>query len=384
MSFFLSSAVSLLALAPAAAAPEGGPTTEPVAAASATVLRFERPERLGLSVITNETHDLVLQSLTTQFGDADPIEQPTAMRLRTRTQVAAVDEVDGPTRLRRRFLDAEGTIQVMDPAAVDEAAGTWQGVEFSLKSPFPGVSVAFTPVPGQPGGFGRHYDSTALRESLLPRLATPTDWSTLLPAVDSDGAPRALELGDTWELPIASLEPLLAPSGFMGWRAAEEGADEQVLRAFASGVGGNLHLAFDGDAEGDVTARLETVGVEGDDGRYAEIRVKFDIAMRGDRDEFVDDRRMESEGELDVDVIGALLVIGLEGEATIRWSLELDRPLRAIVAARESVEMTVRVLPENGQVVTQTIAMRGSLANSVKVSNVPLAPSKREAVEPPR
>lgn len=378
---------TMIALAALTALPLASLSNATESGASAgTALRFDRPAKAGLAVTTSETHDLVLQSLTTQFGEEDAVEQPTSMRLRSRADVAVIDEAADAGAVRRRYVAGEATLQIMDPSAVNEEEGTWQGFEIKLGTPVQDLSVVFVPAEAQPEGFGRHFDATPLRETVLPQLSAPADWGAFLPKAAADGERAELELGDEWKLDPMALEPILAPSGFMGWRPGEEAvSDPQILRAFTSGVGGNLQLAFDGTVTGTASARLDTVGVDPDVGRYADITLKFDLAMRADRDAFVDDRRMESEGEMDVEMLGAQLSVALEGEGSIRWSLEQQRPVGGIVAARENVTMTVRVMPQSGdqqgQVVSQTIHMKGSIVNNLKCRTVALSPVKRTIVE---
>ena len=140
--------------------------------------------------------------------------------------------------MRRRFLDVAGVVQLVDPTSINEETGEWNGAEFKLTSPSVGVSVAFHPAKGQPDGYGRHFDGKALREPLLPRLAVPFDWSALLPPPGENGA-ASLELGESFTIRPEVLEPLVAPTGFLPWRGGKR-ADPQILRAHASGLGGNL------------------------------------------------------------------------------------------------------------------------------------------------
>ena len=356
---------------------------------------FVRPTAQALSIVVKETHDLTLQSLSTQFADRPARAADVAMRLRTRLDAAIAEEVvdvgAGVNALRRRYIALEGEVQVIDPASVDEAAGTWEGVGLALQSPMQGMSVVFQPAPSQPDGYGRHFDGLALRESALPSLATPTDWSTFLPPTQDASGVRQITLGQTWSLDPALLEPLVAPSGFLGWRTEKQDpkegkkqpeSDTQVLRAFASGVGGNLHLAFDGEVEGEVNAKLVTVGVDADHGRYGEISIPFVLNMRADRNKFARTRRMAGEAEVDMEIVGGELTLRLEGLATIKWGLDLGRPFAALISAQEDVTMSISVRPESGDLVNQVIQMQGAIANGLTFRERPLAPIKRTIVEP--
>ncbi|MFT6833407.1 MAG: hypothetical protein ACJAZN_003591 [Planctomycetota bacterium] len=352
---------------------------------------FQRPVQRALGITVKETHDLLLTSLTTQFGEREPTASTVAMRLRTRLDVALAEEYadagPGPDALRRLYLDAVGEIQVIDPASVDDVAGTWNGVGIALKSPLKDVSVAFVPAEGQPDGHGRHFDGAALRESALPKLAVPTDWSQYLPPVKESGGPHVATLGDRWSLDAALLEPFLAPAGFMGWRtekpkdgASPAESEGQILRAFATGVGGNLQQAFDGKVTGTAEARLLTVGVDPDNGRFGQIEIRFELGLRADPDAFVASRRLDDEGELDVDILGSDLEVRIKGIAVLNWGLDSGRPFSGLVNAEETVSMTVRVLPESGDVVSQTMVMKGNLLNGLTFKELPLSPVKRTIV----
>ncbi len=352
---------------------------------------FVRPANKAIRLTVKETHDLLLESLTTQFGDQAPVAATVAMRLRTRMETALGEEtlaLDAmPLGYRRRYLATQGEIQVIDPASVNPVDDTWNGVELKLESPMLNSSVAFIPAASQPGGYGRHYDTRAMREVFLPKLSAPTDWSSFLPPSTEAGGPSRAALGDSWPIDIRLMESLVAPVGYMGWRTEkpedrkkEDESKQQVLRAFSSGVGGNLQWGFQGEVTGEATARLQTVGVDPDNGRFAQIEIKFDIGLRSQRDSFDSSRRFEGDGEMEVEMLGGELEMRLKGVALINWGLDLDRPFSGLVNAEESVAMTVRVLPNAGEVVSQTISMRGALVNGLTFREMPLAPAKRVVV----
>ena len=356
---------------------------------------FVRPTAQAMGVVVKETHDLTLQTLSTQFGDGPARPAEVAMRLRTRLDAALAEEVvdvgADVNALRRRYISLKGEVQVIDPSSVDEVAGTWEGVGIDLLSPFEALSVVFQPSAEQPGGYGRHFDGQALRESALPSLAAPTDWASMLPPTKDASGVCKITLGDTWAMDPALLEPLLAPCGFLGWRTekkdrkegkTEPESNSQVLRAFASGVGGNLHLAFDGELEGEANAKLVTIGVDPDQGRYGEIAITFAVNLRSNRSDFVRSRRFADESEDDVEVEGGELSVRLEGVASLNWGLDVGRPIGALVTAQEDVMMTVTVRPPTGELVAQTIQMQGTVANGLTFRDRKLAPIKRTIVEP--
>lgn len=355
---------------------------------------FVRPTRAAMGIVVKETHDLTMLSLSTQLGENPPVVTggtSTGMRTRVDASIAEeiVDvgaEVNG---LRRRYLALEGKVQLVDISSVNTENQTFEGLGLELRSPLEGLSVVFQPAASQPDGFGRHFDGVALREAALPSLSAPSDWSRLLPPAPKDSDAVMITLGDSWALDPALLEPLIAPTGALGWRrrkdegkkAQDPTSDAQVLRAFASGVGGNLHLAFDGEVTGEANAKLVTVGVDPDHGRYGEVSISFALEFAADRQEFLNSRRLGGEGELDVDVVGGDLSVRLNGQATIKWGLDLGRPFAALTVAEEEVSMTVSIRPPSGELASQTIVMKGALQNGLSFRERPLAPVKRTVVE---
>ena len=356
---------------------------------------FVRPTRTAMGIVINETHDLTMLSLSTQIGENPPVTSEggsTGMRTRIDASIAEeiVDvgaEVNG---LRRRYVALEGRVQLVDVSTINEEDETFQGLDFELRSPLEGSSVVFQPAASQPDGFGRHFDGVALRESALPSLAAPSDWSNLLPPAAKESEAVMITLGDSWALDPMSLEPLLAPTGALGWRRKKEEREEaqdptsdaQVLRAFASGVGGNLHLAFDGEVTGEVSARLVTVGVDPDHGRFGEISISFTLEFTADRQEFLNSRRLGDGGELDIDVVGGELFVRMNGQATVRWGLDLGRPLSVLTVAEEEVRMAVSIRPPSGELASQTIVMKGAVQSGLTFRDRPLVPIKRAVVEP--
>ncbi|MEM1453225.1 MAG: hypothetical protein AAF726_24720 [Planctomycetota bacterium] len=337
-------------------------------------LRYDPPTDQALAMTTTEAHDLNLTELLLKRGDGEPIQQRAALQLRTRADALIADEREPATgRLRRRFLDVAGVVQLVDPTSINEETGEWNGAEFKLTSPSVGVSVAFHPAKGQPDGYGRHFDGKALREPLLPRLAVPFDWSALLPPPGENGA-ASLELGESFTIRPEVLEPLVAPTGFLPWRGGKR-ADPQILRAHASGLGGNLQIGFDGKVSGTVEGRLSEIGGDPDAGRYADLTYTFTIELEADRTDFVDERRLEREGDLETR--GAVLRAKLEGTCVVRWGLDGGLPVSASLGADETVQMSVRVQPPGGEQAEQTMRMKGRLLNGIRFRTMPLSPPQR-------
>ncbi len=332
-------------------------------------LRFSPPSGAALAISATETHDLLLESLVTRRGAEAPAEAGIQLRLRSRLETVVADGFNEEAgRRRRRYLGLEGRLELVDPRSINEETGEWSGQIVELTSPFDGVSVAFQPLPGSVDGFGRHYDGRALREAFLPTLEAPFDWGRFLGSAAGREA-RSVSLGDRWSLPPEVLEPLLAPSGFLLWRG-EEGADEQILRAFQSGVAGNLYLGFDGSVEGTVEASVKAIGGDSPESQFVEMEFKFDVTMRSDRTEFIKENRLEAEAQERVQTLSAQLAVQAKGGATLRWSVADQQPVGAMVLCDEVVELAVQILPPESEPVEQRIRMVGGLANRLEFREV--------------
>ncbi|MEM6672827.1 MAG: hypothetical protein AAF726_08270 [Planctomycetota bacterium] len=351
-----------------------------------TVLRYEPPTDRALSLAVTETHDLTLRTLSTRVGDAEPVEGSDSFRLRTRVDTVFADEhadTDG-SPIRRRYLDAAATLTVSPPLVEgEEAPDESRRRDYALMSPFRDVSVVYVPADGQPEGFGRHYDARSLPEPLLPKLSAPFDWAALLPPARPDGT-RSAGIGDSWTIPPEALESLIAGGGFLNWRSpkpkkGEEEPpqkDERLQRVFSTGVGGNLYVGFDGRVTGSADASLAQVGQDGDVS-WAEIVIAFDVRLLADRSDFVDDKRLESLGEDDVEMLGANLGVALRGTATLRWDLTAHRPSEATVEAAETIAMNVRLSPPGGAYFEQAMGMEGRLQSRLSFDVIPATPVRR-------
>ncbi len=339
-------------------------------------LRFVPPSCDSLAIVGTETHDLLMESLLTRRGTEEAAAAPIELRLRSKLETVIADAFRQESgRLRRKYMDLTGRLELIDPKSFVEETGEWSGQVIELSSPFESVSVAFQPIPGQPSRFGRHYEGRALKESFLPTLEAPFDWGRFL-ALAPEQAARSVQLGDRWSLPAEVLQPLLAPSGFVSWRG-DDSADEQILRAFQSGVAGNIYIGFDGGVAGKVDAEVKAVGGDSPQSRFVEFELSFDITLRSDRSDFVSENRVEVEAVEQVQTLGAQLAVNLKGGARLRWSVAENRPLGATVLCDEVVELAVQLLPPESEVVEQSIRLIGGLANRLEFRQV-------EVVAPPR
>ena len=341
-------------------------------------LRFDPPVGSALTITATESHDLLMESLLTTRGGGKAIPANIDLRLRSRLETVIADlHADDAGRLRRRYMDLSGRLEMVDPDSVNEATGEWKGDVLELSSPFKDLSVAFQPAASQPGGFGRHFDGRTLRESFLPVLEAPFDWGRFL-ALPAGRASRAVTLGDRWELPPEVLQPLLAPSGFLAWRG-EEDADAQILRAFDCGVAGNMYIGFDGDVSGKVEAQVKEIGGDSPEALFVELEIAVDVTLRSDRSSFIKENRIEAETVEQVQTLGARLSVRVKGGVRLRWSVADQVPLGAFALCDEVAELAVQILPPEGEQVEQRIRLAGGLANQLTFRQSPLeAPMRTE------
>lgn len=339
------------------------------------VLRFERSLTAGSSVTLTEQHSLEMRSLVLEVGDEEPEQGQDSLHVWSGTISYLVDEIEPRTGLLcRRYDRSKGVIQ---SGRIDPGGEEFRGPEMPLVSPLEDIGVAFTPKADAPYGYARHYDSAkALDESLLPRLAPPRDWGSLLPFAGSEAEPKAVQLGDTWDVAPADMECVLSPTGdllFMGGK----GADFRTMRAYSNGVGGNLHLGFGGKVTGTAKASLQVQGVDPLDGAYVDIEIKFDLSLSADRREFIESNKAEAMVGLD----GEILAMGLEqeflGKTKLRWSLERNAPISCSTECIESVIMTVEMAGLDGTPSRQTVSMDGTLKVAATFDPVPLRGSAR-------
>lgn len=174
-------------------------------------------------------------------------------------------------------------------------------------------------------------------EELLAELFEDLDLRALLPEGD-------VEVGDTWEVPVGALEPLLAPGGDLAWSFGEvdEGQEIEMVAILA----GARAAGFVGaELEGACNATLEEV-----DGDLAKIALQLEL--RGERDGLPAVFR-EFAGPIDgsefSEEIQALeLDLALDGEGTLAWNLAAGRFESLEVTADLAVTLEVE-FEENGE-----------------------------------
>ena len=203
-----------------------------------------------------------------------------------------------------------------------------RGPEMVLVSALDGVGVAYVPRAGAPEGFARHFDAIkAVEEELLPGLAPPRDWGKLLPR-DQTGAPRSVELGEAWDIRPEELEAVLSPLGDT-LLVGGEGGEPRMLRAYETGLGGNLHAGFGGDVAGKASARIVEEGASAEFGRYVDVRIDFTLRLSADRTAASQRIRPGQDTEdYGLDMLGSGLEQVIEGQSIIRWSVDANAPAR--------------------------------------------------------
>lgn len=328
-------------------------------ASGGLLLRFDRGTELALEVEHVERHSLELDRLALIKGEDEPILSETSMHLWTASRAFGIEEIDPVTGLlRRQYGSTEGVLQVGQIAEGEET----RGPEMLLVSALDGVGVAYAPREDAPGGYARHFDTVdAAEESLLPGLAAPRDWGKLLPR-DRSGAPRSVEPGEAWEIRPEDLEAVFAPLGDTVL-VGGEGGEPRMLRAYDTGLGGNLHAGFGGDVGGKASARIVEEGADGEFGRYVDVRVDFTLRLSADRTDASQQVRAGQDTEdYGLDMLGSGLEQVIEGQSTIRWSLDTNAPVRILTEAEEGTRVTVRLLEPGGTVAQQELDMSGELS----------------------
>ena len=330
-----------------------------IGAGGGIVLRFDRGAELALEVEHVERHSLELDRLALIKGEGEPILSETSMHLWTASRSLGIEEIDPVTGLlRRQYGATEGVLQVGQIAEGEET----RGPEMVLASALDGVGVAYVPRAGAPDGFARHFDTIeAVEEELLPGLAPPRDWGKLLPR-DQSGAPRSVEPGEAWDVRPEDLEAVLSLLGDT-LLVGGEGGEPRMLRAYETGLGGNLHAGFSGDVAGKASARIVEEGASAEFGRYVDVRIDFTLRLSADRTAASQRTRPGRDTEdYGLDMLGSGLEQVLEGQSIVRWSVDANAPARILTEAEEGTRVTVRLLEPGGTVAQQELDMSGELS----------------------
>ena len=286
---------------------------------AASALGLHTPGALGWHVSEGLTlrrtfiSKVFLATESMSFGDGDDrtvsqriFDLQTVTTLRTSCQFKKVGE--GRPLVLRRFYD-EARIE-----ARSEVSGGRQqtrGIDYRAESPFEGRSVVFTWIP-EDQEYGCYYDGLEGIEEALAGLREDLGARSLMPA-------KAVAEGDTWNLPPAVLEDLLAPGGHLGHDFGEAN-DPLIARSLGQGVGANLQRAFGGNESG--TLKAQWVRSEEVEGRsLAVIALEFEAEVSNDIAELVNEERAVSELASGQETLTAILTVGFKGSGFVRWDL---------------------------------------------------------------
>ena len=203
-----------------------------------------------------------------------------------------------------------------------------------------GASVIFTYDPEAEDWSAAYAEGSEGEEDWLEELSPRVDLARLLEGLDEDS-----EVGASWDVSPAFLMDVLQPGGDVIQIATPERDDIPEGGVQLTLPGADSIKRFE-DLEGDVTATFEEI-VEEDDMRLAKIVVEVNVAADLDIIE-------ELEGEADERGSGetytdATLARSLEGQLTILWNLEANRPESIEGELSGSSEMAVEWSMSAGQ-----------------------------------
>jgi len=142
-----------------------------------------------------------------------------------------------------------------------------------------------------------------------------------------------------------------------------EGGEPRMLRAYETGLGGNLHAGFSGDVAGKASARIVEEGASAEFGRYVDVRIDFTLRLSADRTAASQRTRPGRDTEdYGLDMLGSGLEQVLEGQSIVRWSVDANAPARILTEAEEGTRVSVRLLEPGGTVAQQELDMSGELS----------------------
>ncbi len=310
------------------------------------------------------SHQLFLDSSVMTAGE-DKQSSDRGFAITTERRLTAVDEIRAvgegrPLEVRREYRLAE-MVAEMKPLENPEA----QSNSVRLTSPLADKSVVWNWIPSE-GQFGRYYDGVEDKESLLPLLREDLAARSLLPA-------GPVAIGDTWAIDPMDLRSILEPGGQLS--LASEKGSRFLMRSVRTGIGGGLHLAFEGKCAGTVQARLDQVT---DGQAHMSIvldRVRYVTELA---DHIVGEElaRETADGRA---ASGGRLVIELSGTGILVWNIAAGRAIGLAVKGTEEVEVTIRSSRGDLDMVDR-VKMVGAFA-CMYTTGPPKPPKPPESVE---
>lgn len=309
--------------------------------------------RVGKSIRVEHALDTIALGIVA----GDQVKELPRVRLLTSEDLAVDDEYRAsasgrPTSLRRVYREIFHDLRALAPGN-DEPVS-----HFSATSPLTSSSVLFTWVPGE-NAYGRFYDAQEGIEESLAGLTEDLDARELLP-------PRAVRIGERWEIEPARLRELLAAGGKVPLNWVPE-PDDPVLRNVACGIGGALFEVFGDVVNGKVTAELAAITRE-EGSELARVDVTIDLDTARDQTELLRNRMTRLEVVRGSVVTGARITFRLHAHGKLTWNLTQRRLHAFELDGTEEVDREIDIgggRDKGGQ--TEQLQLKGAMKLSISV-----------------
>ena len=300
-------------------------------------------------------HQLFVDSITRTVEET-VIPMNMRFSLKTERRVTAVDKVleiqgNKATRLQREFEVAEMSAR-MEP--VGEQDVPMPTSDFVMTSELAGKAVVWTWVP-QEGAYGRYYSAAEGREDALPALREDMSLRSLLPS-------GPVKVGGSWDIDPLSVVDVFEPGGQLSFSSTR--GSRLLKRNISSGVGGGLHHLFGGQAAGSIQARLESL-----EGGVAVIKIRLNrLRYLVNHGAFLAEHTLGREEQSGMKILGGQLIVDINGEATLAWSVDSGRPTAFSMKADQEVEMSFETVHSNGKKMVERMRMVGGLVGTYSAS----------------
>ncbi|MCC7014650.1 MAG: hypothetical protein IT454_18965 [Planctomycetes bacterium] len=259
-----------------------------------------------------------------------------------------------PIEMRRTFdkLASDGHFAVEMPMMPDG------GMEQSItgKSELEGKTVKFA-WDAEASQYERTYHESEGEAELLEGLDEDMDVRGIAPGKD-------VATGDTWKVDVKALRALLAPGGDLAIRPEKTGAEMQGMMPGMSGMGDLADMigdALEGEASAEYLGLQELEG-----GKFAVIKLKFDISCNTDMADKMDEMMRElPEGMGSMKFEHIDLEFGIEAEGTLHWDPALGMIHAADLSGKMKINMDMAMkMNAQGQDMAfeQSMAMSGTIA----------------------
>ncbi len=265
-----------------------------------------------------------------------------------------------PERLKRAFdaLKSSSTFSIV-------AGGESQEQPFEASSKLEGRTVSFT-WNEQEGAFDVAFEGEEGDTDLLDGLDEEMDLRFFLPQGD-------VSVGDTWEVAVDSLLPLVMPGGDLAFESPEDADDEaaQMIEEFLEGKAEELKDLLHGTCTCTYKGSSEVGGVQ-----LGEIQIALEIASAADLSPLIEEaiqRIAEENGETEVpvDVRAADVNLDVQGTGTLLWDLRAGRLHSLQMQGDCQIALDVSIsVDENGQSHSANLSaeLSGTLEETVEAS----------------